>query len=74
MDSQLSDRHFYFFIYLFFIFIIIIIFFFMNHHTIADVSNSLLATNSENVNLSLPLVTLLSQLIMLFKGLLCQLK
>ena len=32
--------------------------FFVKHHTSADVSNSLLATNSENVNLSLPLVTL----------------
>ena len=62
------------FLFIYFLFLLLLLFFFMNHHTIADVSNSLLATNSENVNLSLPLVTLLSQLIMLFKGLLCQLK
>ena len=43
---------------------------FMKCHTSANVSKSLLATKSENVNLSLPL----SRLIMPFKELLCHLK
>ena len=43
----------------------------MRHHTGTDVSNLLLAMNSENVNLSLQsLATPLSQLIISFGGLL----
>ena len=54
MDSQLSDRH----------------FFCIRHHMSADGSNSLLAMNSENVNLSLQVAAPLSQLIYPFVGLL----
>ena len=46
------------------------IFFFIRHHMSADGSNSLLAMNSENVNLSLQVATPLSQLIYPFGGLL----
>ena len=43
--------------------------FFMKHYTSSDVLNSLLVKNSENVNLTLQVTTLLSLLIILFEGL-----
>ena len=42
--------------------------FFIRHHMSADGSNSLLAMNSENVNLSLQVATPLSRLIYPFWG------
>ena len=43
--------------------------FHVRHHMSADVSNSLLVMNSENVNLSLQVATPLSRLIYPFRGL-----